>query len=189
MGHTSKLTTSGIPVTSSQFRDFLEESTLSDIQGQDKVFLLVIGGSASGKNYIFDKNFTLPLVDVDAITKKLSGGDFEKAQKMITKAIKVAGSQIEDSLQKGKSIAQVTTGVGAKGVENKFKKAKAAGFTTALILVDTPLETALERNKARAQKGKQGLIPDWKVEKTNRGARDTFKQLRGKVDLELVINN
>ena len=42
-----------------RFIQYLIESTITDINKSEKVFLLVIGGSASGKNYIFEKNFKI----------------------------------------------------------------------------------------------------------------------------------
>lgn len=171
------------------FREMLNESALSDIKNSDKIFLLVIGGSASGKNYVYEKNFNFDLVDVDAITKRLSGGDFEKARKMVSKAIAEANRELEDAFKSGKSIAQVTTGAGAKGVENKLKKAKEYGFETALLLVDTDWKVAYERNVKRAEDDKQGMIPDWKVEKTNKEARSTFNQLKKDVDYSTIIKN
>ena len=171
------------------FFEYLSESVISDINNEDKVFLLVIGGSASGKNYIFEKNFKLPLVDVDKITHRLSGGDFEKARKLVAKAVAEANKEIDASLKAGKSVAQVTTGAGAKAVENKLKKAKEFGFKTALVLVDTDWKVAYDRMVKRADAGKQGFIPDWKVEKTNKEARDTYKSLKSHVDFSVVIKN
>lgn len=171
------------------FKSFLLENVITNINKEDKIFLLVIGGSASGKNYIYHKNFKFDLVDVDKITHDLSGGDFEKARTLVAKAIAIAGKDIERAFESGKSIAQVTTGAGTKGVENKFLKAKEYGFKTALVLVDTDIKTALARQTKRAEAGEQGLIPDWKVEKTNIAAKETFNSLKNKVDYSTIIKN
>ena len=175
--------------TKMNFLKFLSESVISDIKKEEKIFLLVIGGSASGKNYVYEKNFSFDLIDVDKITDKLAGGDFEKARSMVSKAIAIANKELEKSFSEGKSVAQVTTGAGSKGVENKFKKAQSFGFKTALVLVDTDPKVAIERNQERAKNGKQGLIPDWKVEKTNAEARETFNHLKAMVDYSLIIKN
>ena len=55
------------------FHQFLPESVIAEISREDKIFILVIGGSASGKNYVYDKNFSFPLVDNDKIASDLSG--------------------------------------------------------------------------------------------------------------------
>ena len=138
---------------------------------------------------MYKNNFKLPLVDVDEYTKKLSGGDFVKARKFVSKSIAIANKEIEKSFQNELSIAQVTTGAGTNGVKNKLKKAKDYGFETALVLVDTDWKVAYERNVQRASDGKQGLIPDWKVEKTNKEAKETFKKLRNDVDYSVIIKN
>ena len=172
------------------FRTHLVESSTKDILSSDKVFLLIIGGSASGKNYIHGKYFSkIDLVDVDEITKELSGGDFEKARKMVSKAISIANKEVEKYFQDGKSVAQVSTGSGDKAVSNKLKKAQEAGFETALVLIDVDVKKAIKRNEKRAAQGKQGLIPDWKVEKTNQAARETFNKVKSEATYSLVIKN
>ena len=176
------------------FRQFLNEGRLSDVlQNDQPTFILIVGGSASGKNFVHKKNFShVPLVDVDEITKDLSGGDFEKARKLVSKAVAVANKELDKYFSSQRSVAQVTTGSNETGVVNKLKKAKSQGLRTALILVDVPAAVAVKRNQERAAKGEQGLIPDWKVEKTNEAARATYKAvsaMRDLVDFSTVINN
>jgi len=172
------------------FKEYLYESVISDIVKDDRVLVLIIGGSASGKNYIHQQYFSkIDLVDVDAITKKLSGGDFEKARKLVAKATSIANKELESYYEKGKSVAQVTTGSGESGLINKIKKAKEYGFRTAVILVDVDVNKAIERNKSRAASGEQGLIPDWKVEKTNMAARETYNKVKKLADYSASIKN
>lgn len=170
-----------------KFNDFLNEGILNDISNEPKVFVLVIGGSASGKNYWYDKHLDFPLVDIDKITKRLSSGDFENARKYVSKAIAIANKEMTQYFQNNLSVAQVTTGSGIKAVQNKFKKAREYGFKTALVLVDTDVKTAIARNKKRADSGKQGLIPDWKVEKTNAAAKETFNVVSRDVDFSIKV--
>jgi len=172
-----------------KFSDYLIESSITDINKEDKIFLLVIGGSASVKNYIYNKNFNIELVDIDAITAKLSNNNFEKARKLISKAIAIANKELETAFNNGKSIAQVSTGSGIKAVQNKFIKAKSFNFKTALVLVDTDINIAIKRNQERALLGKQGLIPDWKVQKTNNAAKETYNKLKNSVDYSTIIKN
>lgn len=174
------------------FREIVETDSISKVIKNENVFVMVIGGSASGKNYIYDKNFSsIPLVDNDEITKRLSGGDFEKARKLISKATAEANKMLLSAFSKKESIGQVSTGGNIKGVENKLIKAKSFGLTTILVLIDTDVKKAIKRNKDRAESGKQGLIPEWKVEKTNDSARETFKELLklGIVDYNQIIKN
>jgi predicted kinase len=172
---------------------YLQESDkIKDILSEESIFVLVIGGSASGKNYIYDLNFkNIELVDNDQITKELSGGDFEKARKLISKATSIANKRLEKAFQDNTSIGQVSTGGNQKGVENKLIKAKSFNMKTALILIDTNVKKAVKRNEERAEAGLQGLIPEWKVEKTNTAARETFNSLKKLdiVDYNIVIKN
>jgi len=166
-------------MTFKEFINIIENNTNNTNNTEKAEFILVIGGSASGKNYIFEKNFKgIPLVDNDEITKRLSGGDFEKARKLISKATEEANKMLTKAFEKNESIGQVSTGSNFKGVLNKFIKAKSYGMKCTLVLIDTDIKKAIKRNKERAEAGKQGLIPDWKVEKTNNTARETFKELQ-----------
>jgi predicted kinase len=171
------------------FFNFLSESVISAIKKEQKIFLLVIGGTASGKNYVYEKNFNFELIDVDKIAYDLAGGDLEKTRPMLSRAIALANKELEKSLSEGKSVAQVSTGAGVKGTQNKIKKAQSFGFKTALVLVSTDPKVAQERNQERAKVGAQGLVPDWKVQKTNDEARETFNLLKTSVDYSTVINN
>jgi predicted kinase len=150
----------------------------------ESTFVLIIGGSASGKNYIYNKNFkNIPLVDNDQLTKELSGGDFEKARKLISKATAIANKRLTSAFEKKESICQVSTGGNQKGVENKLIKAKDYGMKTLLVLIDSDIKLAQKRNQERSNAGEQGLVPDWKVEKSNIKARETFNNLK---DLNVV---
>lgn len=174
----------------SEILSIKESNTISDIKKQEGIFILVIGGSASGKNYIYEKNFKgIPLIDNDEITKRLSGGDFSKVVKMISKATIEANKTLEKSFIKKKSIGQVSTGAQMKGTQNKIINAKSYGMKVALILIDVDIKKAQKRNKDRAATGHQSLIPDWKVEKTNLAARETFNMLKNEADFSIIIKN
>lgn len=167
---------------------FLSESVIAEISREDKIFILVIGGSASGKNYVYDKNFSFPLVDNDKIASDLSG-DHDERLRLVSECISIANKSLERSFTSGESVAQVSTGSNSIAVLNKFKKARAHGFKTALILVDTDPEVAIKRNHLRASQGTRGLVPDWKLQKTHACARETFSKVRSTVDYALAINN
>ena len=52
--------------------------------------------------------------------------------------------------------------------------AKEAGMNVVVVLVDTDIKTAMKRNHARAESGKQALVPDWKVEKSVSSSKSNF---------------
>ncbi len=172
------------------FEEFLAEAkvTIDSLKGKDRLFVILIGGSAVGKNYTFEKHFpSLPMIDIDQITYKLTGGDFEKRDKVLSKAIKMAGDEIDKYLKTGESFGQVTVGGGTKAVQNKINKAHDMGYEVALVLVDVDADTAIKRMRQRAKQGKQSSIPEWKVIKTNERARETYRQL--KADYNIKVKN
>ena len=176
------------------FIQFLNESTdLSTIKSlvkTEKVFIMMIGGAASGKNYIAHKHFSeLKLVDIDQYTKELSGGDFELARKFVAKGNAMVRKELEKSFKSGQSVVNVATGSGANAVIKKLKMAKENDFKTVLILIDVNIPTVLKRQALRAKSGTQGLIPDWKIEKTNKEAKMNFNDIAKESDYSLIIKN
>ena len=172
------------------FRNLVTESSIKSILKEDNIFIMVIGGVASGKSYFIDKNLRgkLPIVDIDEYTEKHSGGDWEKVQKLVSKGIKFVESELKEYFKRKESVVNQGLGASIPGVRNKLTWAKEAGMKTAVILIDVPLKTALKRNQERADKGDRNLIPDYKVEKTNTDARDNFKEFSKMADYSLRIN-
>jgi predicted ABC-type ATPase len=174
------------------FEEFLNESkiTLADLDSTDigPVFIIVCGGPASGKNTVFNSHFpNMPLVDMDEITFKLSGGDFEKRTKILNKAIGVANKEIDGYLKQGVSFGQVTVGGSVKTIQNKVDKAHSMGYSVAVVLIDVNADTAIKRMNKRAKIGKQSSIPEWKVIKGNERARETYRAV--KADYNIKVNN
>lgn len=174
------------------FKDFLLESTsVSDIlrSVQERpTFVMIVGGVASGKSYFYEQNLkSIPLIDIDEYTTKWSNGDWEKARKLVGKAIKTVESDLKKMFATGESVVNTGSGASTAGVLNKLRWAEDAGYTTFIILVDVPLKTALERNKKRALKSERNLIPDYKVERTNTAARENFKIFKKQYDFSLVV--
>jgi len=171
-----------------EFKAFLTESTFQDVLKEPKIFVMIIGGVASGKSYIYEKNFnSLPLVDIDEYTKKLSNGDWEKARKFVAKAMQMAKVDLLNYFKKGESVVNTGAGGSIKGVQNKLKAAVAEGFKTCIVLVDVPEKKALERNQSRADLGARNLIPDYKVISSNKSARDNFKVFQKETDYSIRI--
>ena len=168
----------------------IENSIIDDINNTSPIFVMVIGGSASGKNYIYEKYFSnIDLIDNDKITLKLAGGDVSKTTDYISQAIKIANKDLEEHFKNHISVGITSTGASTKGALNRLEKAKSYGFKTAIVLVDTDVKTALKRNKERAKSGSQKLVPDEKVIKSNEKARETYKQASKITDFSLVIKN
>jgi len=145
---------------------------------KENTLYLVIGGSASGKNYYVNKHLNnIDLVDLDEITLKLANGNVEDTRKYVSKGIVIANKMLLDHYKSNKSVVQVTVGGGLQAVVNKLKLAKSYGFRTELIYLESNLEVALKRNIERAKLKKQSLIPDWKVEKTIERSKETYEKI------------
>jgi predicted kinase len=171
------------------FRNLVTEASVKDLIKEENIFIIVIGGVASGKSYFIDKNLrkNFPVVDIDECTEKESGGDWEKARKMVSKCIKKVEKELQDYFKRGESVVNQGSGASIPGVRNKLQWAKDAGMKTAIILVDVDLKTALKRNQERADKGDRNLIPDYKVEKTNTNARENFKEFSKIADIAIKV--
>jgi len=90
------------------FKSFLNENTIQEILNEPKIFVMIIGGVASGKSYIYEKNFkSLPLIDIDEYTKKLSNGDWEKARKFVDKAMHLAKTDLLNYFKNGESVVNI----------------------------------------------------------------------------------
>jgi len=167
--------------------ELLESTIGQSIQQADTpIYAYVIGGSASGKNYWYERNLQeIPLVDIDVYTKQLAldtGGD---PRKLVSKGIAMCNKELGNCFEKGESVGQTGTGANTKGVYNRLKKAKDAGFNTALILISVDPEVAIERNQQRVDSGGHGdtLSAD-KITRTNGYARKTYEELKD--DTEVV---
>jgi predicted ABC-type ATPase len=132
-------------------------------------FVMVIGGSGSGKNYYISRHPTYrsyKLLDVDEFRAAS-----ERSISNITPALKSA-------LSSGVNIAHPTTGAGSiQAILNKLKMAKDAGYETTLVFIDTPPEQAAKNVKKRAAGGGHD-VPDWKIEKTNEISRLNYETVK-----------
>jgi predicted ABC-type ATPase len=128
-------------------------------------FVIVMGGSGSGKNHFISHNSkysSFKLIDVDAMRADLSTN---------ISSIKPA---LMEAMKLGVDIAHPTTGAGnLAAITNKFKMAKDFGYDTTLILIDTPAEISMKNVKKRFSAGGHD-VPAWKIQKTNEEARKNF---------------
>lgn len=163
---------------------------IADILNEENIFIMIIGGTASGKSFCYKNNLSLfPLIDIDEYTFKLSNGDWELARKMVGKAIKMVEEDLFKMFNKRQSVVNTGTGASLAGVMKKITKAKECNMKTAIILVDVPLEVALQRNKERSLKGERNLIPDYKVERTNIQARENFSEFIKHTDYKIILKD
>lgn len=148
------------------------------------VFVVVIGGSGSGKNHYISHHpeySSYRLIDVDVPV----GEDANLATR-----IAVMKKDLKSAFEAGESVAHPTTGSGLPGLTNKLKLASNHGYETRLVLIDTDPKIAASNLAKRVASGGHGEgIPPWKVEKTNVAARESFEALRGQpfVDSAVVV--
>jgi len=93
--------------------------------------------------------------------------DYSKEQKSIrsklgAQARKIAARKLDKFSKQGDGIILDGTGASLKATESKVKALEDLGYEVSMLYVDTPKETALARNKARAERS----LPDFIVEKT-----------------------
>lgn len=137
------------------------------------IFVVVIGGSGSGKNYYIAHHHeysSYRLIDMDIST----GEDTNLSDR-----IAAMKNDMKTAFEKGESVAHPTTGSGLPGLTNKLKLAADHGYETRLVLIDTDPKIAASNLAARVAGGGHGEgIPSWKVDKTNAAARESFNSLR-----------
>ena len=177
-----------------RYKDLLTENIVKKIKAtKDPLFIMITGGSASGKNYWFDKNFrNIPLIDIDAYLVAMTGDPSKERKPLVAKAIHMAKADMKTAFKGKQTVAQVSTGGNLKGTENKLKLAKEYGMKTALIFIDTDPEVAIARNKQRVQQGGHGsTLPEKKIRTTNKYSREVFDKLKKSkyVDFSEVVKS
>ena len=93
--------------------------------------------------------------------------DYTKEQKSIrsklgAEARKIAARKLDKFSKQGNGIILDGTGASLKATESKVQALEELGYEVSMIYVDTPKETAIARNQARAERS----LPDFIVEKT-----------------------
>jgi len=142
-------------------------------------FVIVMGGAGSGKNYWISKNPQFKdyvLVDVDEIKQRMP----------LSSAIPQIKIDLEDNFRNRENVVHPTTGGNLLGQQNKIKLARAYGYQVTLVLIDTPLETAVKRVAQRAASGGHDVKPE-AIEQSNEAARSNFSALAKLVDRSQVV--
>ena len=166
-------------------------SSLYDSMRKEPYFVFVMGATGAGKNFIVRRNFPgVPLVDIDKYMAEMASKEPDKTERdFISKAVHKANKELKKFFEKGKSVIQTGTGGNLKGLENKLKLAKSYGMKTALILVDTDIKKAKERNLQRAENGEQRLVPEWKIDVSYKKSAENYETLKNTVDFSSTIFN
>lgn len=125
------------------------------------VYRIYAGVNGAGKSTLYDSEHMdagIKRVNADEILMK-NGGDWRNVKDIMT-ASKEAIRQVNRYLMDGVSFCQETT-LSGKSILNNIKEAKERGFSIMLLYVgvDSP-EIAIERVKARVQKGGHGVAEE-----------------------------
>lgn len=125
------------------------------------VYKIYAGVNGAGKSTLYDSEHMaagMKRVNADEILMK-NGGDWRNVKDIMT-ASKEAIRQVNRYLMDGVSFCQETT-LSGKSILNNIKEAKERGFSIMLLYVgvDSP-EIAIERVKARVQKGGHGVAEE-----------------------------
>ena len=150
---------------------------LSEIKPQ---FVLVIGGAGSGKNYYIEHSPALSsfqLIDVDAIKDKLG----------VSAAISAIKPMLLQAFLNNENIVHPTTATNLQAQKNKIAAAKEHGYSVMLVLVERPVEQALDQVRQRVAKGGHDVNID-KIVSSNAIAKSNFNLLSPLVDIAKTVS-
>lgn len=151
---------------------------------QDRIFVTIIGGVGSGKNHFYKDYFdNFRLFDIDEYVEKLSDGNWEESRKYVSAAMHSVESDLKEHFNTGESCVNTCSGAITSGILKKMQWAKDQGYKTVVIFIDVSAETAMSRNIDRVNAGERGLIPEYKVLRTNEAARNNYPVLERAADL------
>jgi predicted kinase len=183
---------------------FLLENTLDTLKKQlldgEKITVFTGGAPGSGKTTFINQNFPgVPYLDVDEIALKMAGvtntnlspEDREKIRRIVTKATTEKKRLFQDYLSSGTSFIHSGTLVNIKNGLNMIEWAENAGFKTAIIFINVPVEIAIERNKKRVEAGERGIdleTAEESIRYKDKYIRESINILKEKVDYYLEVN-
>ena len=180
------------------FSDFLSEG-VNDPAIFKAVFLA--GGPGSGKSFIVGKTalstFGFRVVNSDkSFEKAMNKAGLEmnpnnifsvKGQEIRGKATKLTATQKKIYLKGRLGIVIDGTGKNADKIFRQKKELERMGYETAIIIVNTNIETAVDRDAKRDRSiGRKMLEPMWKAVQDNIGR---FQTMFGKENTYIVDNS
>lgn len=156
--------------------DIIFESNLEEGPNDPSIYKAVFlaGGPGSGKSYIVDRSafkaLGFKIVNNDAAFERyLADAGMEptpdqiyspRGQEIRTKAKSVTNRQQQIYLQGALGLVIDGTGKDYEKITSQANKLRNIGYDTAMVFVNTDLETALERNRKRPRQ-----LPDEEVER------------------------
>ena len=154
---------------------------------EDKLFISVGGGIGSGKSYFINNVLKksvgdLPVYDVDILNKQMAGGEYKR--ELAGKAAAQFRKELPIAFTKSESFIHTGTNSNYNGLAAKLQLAKANGFTTVLIHIDTPEDIAIQQASERTKSGERNPIEDFKIIRSINDSKETFEKI--KKDKELV---
>ena len=148
---------------------------------EDKLFIAVGGGIGSGKTYFINNILkkvvgNLPVYDVDEVTTKMGAGEYKR--ELAGKATVQFRKELSIAFTKPDSFIFTGTNANFNGLVAKLQLAKTNGFTTVLIHIDTPEDTAIQQVSQRADTGERNPIEDYKVIRTTKDSKEVFEKIK-----------
>lgn len=122
----------------------------------DKLFVTVGGGIGAGKTFLTKKFIGLPILDMDEYIIKVGGGEYNRDN--LGEGRKLFHTSLELALEGDKSFVHMGTNSNLESTQKRLQKAKGNGFTTVLVLIDTPPQIAAKQIEQRAEEGGRGNI-------------------------------
>lgn len=163
--------------------------------------VFLAGGPGSGKSFIVGKTgltaMGYKVVNSDdafevslkkaGLTTKPDDIFSVKGQEIRGKAKRLTAKKQERYLKGRLGIVVDGTGKDFQKISKQVKSVQALGYDTAMIFVNTDLETAVKRDQARPRTlGKEEVTKMWKVVQNNIGA---FQRMFGKPNMLIVDNS
>jgi len=158
--------------------------------------VFLAGGPGSGKSFIVGNtglsSFGLKLVNVDDVFEKAlkkAGLDTSPENIMSPKGQEIRGKSKKITVNKESTYLKGRLGLIIDGTGKNFNKINAhakllkkMGYETAMIFVNTNLETALDRNKKRPR-----TLPDKNVEKMWKSVQDNMGKFQNSFGINFTI--
>ena len=158
--------------------------------------VFLAGGPGSGKSFIVGNtglsSFGLKLVNVDDVFEKAlkkAGLDTSPENIMSPKGQEIRGKSKKITVNKESTYLKGRLGLIIDGTGKNFNKINAhakllkkMGYETAMIFVNTNLETALDRNKKRPR-----TLPDKNVEKMWKSVQDNIGKFQNSFGINFTI--
>jgi len=147
----------------------------------DKLFVSIGGGVAVGKSFVTKKFVTLPVIDVDNCVTEANSGTYDK--KKLSEGRKLFNERMQNAFEGEESFVHMGTNANLNGTKKRLMIAKENGFTTVLVLIEAPIETALKRARQRVDESIRNEIPIERVYESMLDSLRVFHKLNRNIEL------